>query len=631
MSRAPSFPPLKMVTLARVLSLLPMKLLVEPGEVWYEAKEAKEAAKANAISSGISAEARKRLREKATSLYDEQVRKYRDRQDITPADRQWAATVLKEGTRVDRINAMSLQAQESPFHGLEWIRKLLEMAVSESRHESYPAMDALKSLFLLILPPQALRPRLLSWAERGDLSEQRETTSARALLLAYFEDSLRQAFLDFLKILEIMLHDQVAAGRERGLRILYELVLAYPAGWTESILLRLLVNKLGDPERKIASRVVYYLQMVVERHEPLTLPTVKLVQEGVMKYVPASHQSDKIAYYGLTFFSQLRLSDGASEVTEVLLTTYQHFLQAFISSLENGRSASTDKRRGSKKPARHGRKRARTSDNKDELGGQEGLSQDETPRIVKVVLLGLTRAIPFARADGLAVYGEKLFEIAGRIRSFPTLLQASSLIFRILYGSAESAVNGPSSDSSFDLLATLVSQYLLDCTRMAQATSSHPQLFKLLYKIVSLLGSSPQAQALRCLRAIMKAILTASMAVPSPAFAAATLLLLNEALAMKPALRLAISFPEEQQWEGEEDEERKHKKAANVPGDDHSLYWELLVLARYAHPTIRKYALALLQPNGEIDISNEPDDPFQSLSVLAFLESFIKGTVAART
>lgn len=606
-----------------------MKLLVEPGEVWYETKEAREAVTAGTTSSRISAETRKKLKEKATSLYDEQVRKYLDRRDMTPADRQWAATVLKEGTLVDRINAMSLQAQESPFHGLEWIRKLLEMAVSESRHESYPAMEALKGLFLLILPPQALRPRLLSWAERSDLSEQRETTSARALLLAHFEDSLRQAFLDFVKILEIMLHDQVVAGRERSLRILYELVLAYPAGWTEPILLRLLVNKLGDPERKLASRVVYYLQMAVERHEPLTLPAVKLVQEGVMKYVPKVHQSDKIAYYGLTFFSQLKLSDGASEVTEVLLATYQHFLQTFISSLETDRSTGTGKKRGSKKLAQYRRKRARKSDT-DEVGREEEFSQDETPRIVKVVLLGLTRAIPFARADGLVIYGEKLFGIAGRIRSFPTLLQASSLIFRILYGSAESTVSSTSSDSSFDLLATLVSQYLLDCTRMAHATSSHSQLFKLLYKIVSLLGASYQVQALRCLRIIMKAVLTASMMVPSPAFAAATLLLLNEALAMKPALRLAISFPEEQQEEGRV-LVGMSKKVSNSIGDDQSPYWELLVLARHAHPTVRKYALSLLQSNGEIDISNEPDDPFQSLSVMAFLESFIKGAISAHT
>lgn len=598
-----------------------MKLLVEPGEVWYETKE--EAAKAATGTGHLSAEARARLKSKAASLYDEQVKKYRDRREMTPADRQWAATVLKEGTLADRVSAMSLQVQESPFHGLEWTRKLLDMAVSESRHESYPAMDALKELFLLILPPQTLRPRLLAWAERGDLSEQREVTSARALILAYFEDALRQAFLDFIKILEIMLHDQVAAGRERGLRTLYELVLAYPAGWTEPVLLRLLVNKLGDPERKIASRVVYYLQMVVERHEALTLPTVRLVQQDVMKHALRENQSDKVAYYGLTFFSQLRLSEGTSEVTEVLLATYQHFLQAFLSSLEKG-TASGRQQRG-KKAVKHWKKKTKTGNN-DELGGDEELSQDETPRIVKVVLSGLTRAIPFARAEGLAVYGERLFAIAGRIRSFPTLLQASSLIFRILYGSAESATRDVASSLSFDLLTTLVSQYLLDYSRMAQATSSHAQLFKLLYKIVSLLGASLQAQALRCLRATMKALLTTSTTVPSPAFAAATLLLLNEALAMKPALRLAISFPEDQE---EDSRSGRDRKLASAAGDDHSLYWELLVLARHVHPTVSRYAHTLLQPNGEIDVGKEPDDPFQSFSTAAFLESFIKGAATA--
>lgn len=276
-----------------------------------------------------------------------------------------------------------------------------------------------------------------------------------------------------------------------------------------------------------------------------------------------------------------------------------------------------------------GRKKAKVGEDDGNLddGDKGEFSQDETPRIVKVVLLGLTRAIPFAQAEGLTVYGEKLFALAGRIRSFPTLLQASSLIFRLFYGSAETATGGAASAVSFDLLTTLVSRYLLDYSRMAQATSSHAQLFKLLYKMIARLGSSLQARALECLRAIIKALLVASTTVPSPAFAAATLLLLSEALAMKPALRLAISFPEEQE-EDTKEERARDKGIASPAGDEHSLYWELLVLARHIHPTVQRYARTLLQPNGEIDIGQEPDDPFQSLSTAAFLESLIKGTAS---
>lgn len=572
-----------------------MKLLVEPEAVWYKIPLASHKDAQRRFDQMTDAE-RTAVRARAASLYEEQARKYRQQKNMTPADRQWLETVLREGTQGDKISAILLQAQECPFYGLEWIGRLLSMASSTSRHESFPAIDALKNLFVLILPPKITGRSLVAWKDRP-LTDNKDLTPTPHLVIAYFEDMLRQMYIDYLKVLEIMLHDQIPNSRERALRAVFDLSMAYKSDFSETLLM-LLVNKLGDPARKIASRVVYYLQGVVEKHEELTLMTVKAVQSVATRLHPAN---DKPAFYGMTFFSQLRLNEGSPEVTDVLLATYQHFLGLFIHQLE---ASARDKR------AKHRKKRTIPGAKRRKLGS-EAEEEEEVPRVIKVVLLGLTRAIPFVKcADEsyLNEYATRLLSITAKIKSFPTLLQASSLIYRIF-----TAREAAASDASLQVLSELISRNLLDYPRMADNSSCHPQLFKLLFKIVSSLAELASASALPCLRAVLKSLLSVAVVINNPAFPAAALLLLNEALVMRPGLRLAITFPED-----------------SNAAEPSSSFTELNILARHHHPTVARYASTLLLPKGEIDVSAEPEDPFAGMTHSVFLEKFIKNTLATR-
>lgn len=563
-----------------------MKLLVDPEEVWYEIYIPDIEGEKIAVEGSKKAE----LWKTVSRLYEEQVEKYQEmcKRNMSPADRNWSSTVLKKGTLGDRITAISLQIREAPFFGLGWIGKLMEMTVQDSRHESYLAMETLKNVFVLILPPFASKNKMLGWKSRN-VSDKKEVMGSRALLLIYFEDVLLKYYRDYLKVVEIMLHDQVSHGRERAMRIVFDLAVAYKAVCTES-LLALLVNKLGDSERKIASRAVYYLQMVIEKHEELTLSTAKLVSDQLMKATWHSGPGDKLAFYGMTFYSQIRLGEESPDVTKILLGTYQHYLQIFLTKLSKGKAKEVVKKR----------RVSKMETEKDSMS-----NEDDVPRTIKVVLTGLTRAIPFARFDGLKEYAEGIMAISDRIKSFPILLQACMLIFRI-FNQEDSQIKDTV------LLTKMISNRLLNSSRMAMTTSYHSQLFKFLYKITESLGASTCSEATTCLRDILKSLLAAATIVASPAFAAATLLLLSEALSMKPALRLALIFPDDQMDNAENKSE---------------MFWELLVLRGHFHPTVSRYARTLLQPKGEIDIGQEPDDPFQSMSNSVFLESFIKGSL----
>lgn len=560
-----------------------MKLLVDPEKVWFQIK-VPDMSRVRKRAAMMSEDELAALRSRASKLYEEQTKKYREQCEMTPADRTWLETVLSKGTQSDKISAMLIQVRECPFYGLDWIAQLLVLSSSPTRSESYRAVDALRDIFLLILPPKSLNRPLVPWKSRP-LSDDKELTPSWVLVLAYFEDILRQSYQEYIKILEIMLHDQIQNGRERTMRIVFDLALAHKSEQTES-LMALLVNKLGDPQRKVSSRVVYYLQCIVDKSEELTLPIVKLVQKEATN---ANNPNDKPAFYGLTFFSQLRLSEDSPEVTQVLLETYQHFLHSFIRLLESNA-------------------RAKKKIQKTKRRKTKSVEEEEIPREIKVVLTGLMRAVPFAesgKGKGIIEYASKLLSIAQSIRSFPTLLQATILIFKIF------SQTGLVEQSQLELLSSLVSNTLLDYSRLCDCTSSHPPLFKLLYKIFTAVAESNHSMSISFLRKMLKSLLAVATIVPNPAFPAAALLLVNEAISMKPGLRLSLNFPDD-------GETRKQ-------GD---LLWEINLLRDHYHPTVSRYAKRLLVPNGYIDLKNEPEDPFASMASSFFLEGFIKGTLS---
>ncbi len=578
-----------------------MKLIIDAEQVWFTLAVPKADAATVARHEAMSADEKTALKARAAKMYEEQAQRYGREREISAADREWLATVLASGTISDKISAMLLQVQEAPIYSLEWIAKLLALAQSSSRHESYLALEALKDIYLTILPPASARRPLCGWGERP-LTSDRTLTPTWLLLLSYFESVLLHTYGEFIKVVDVMLYDQVQIGREKAMRFIYELAKS-GKGEKVGVLVGMLVNKLGDHARKVASRVIYYLQGIIEANEDLTLTVVKAVQGEATR---PNATSDKAAFYGLLFFAQVRLSADSPAVTNALLQTYQHFLQIFLFQLQTKAAATeTGKKR------RVGGKDEKRAKKKD--GAEEALTEEGIPRTIKVALTGLGRAIPFASASHgsgeLTVYASKLVEIAGRIRSFPTLLQASKLIFKIFIH--EDSLD----EASLSILSNLISNHLLDYTRLGDAASSHATLFKLLYQVFARACTSDYGQTVDFLRSMVKALLAASTMVSNPAFAAAALLVANEAIRMKPALRLAITLPEDAPDAVAIGGALFSGRPAAAEAGSTSLFWELNILSTHYHPVVSRYAKTLLQSKtGAIDVSQETADPFATMT-----------------
>ena len=80
------------------------------------------------------------------------------------------------------------------------------------------------------------------------------------LIIWAFESWLKDQYFEMLQTLEVWCNDELDFAKSRAMSYVYELLKEKPE--QESNLLRLLVNKLGDPVKKIASQASYLLMPI---------------------------------------------------------------------------------------------------------------------------------------------------------------------------------------------------------------------------------------------------------------------------------------------------------------------------------------------------------------------------------
>eukprot|EP00953_Heterococcus_sp_UTEX-ZZ885_P022079 12258-Heterococcus_DN1.PRE.4 len=211
------------------------------------------------------------------------------------------AHVLKSGTLGDKISALTMRCKESPVHRLADLDKLVEMATKHDRRTAQMAQEALKDLFVSDLLPDTRR--LQPFRERPLLQieawgSEDPATAARTLLLWYYEGELLRRFGALVGSIEAACKDTVANTKRYGMEAARDLLEAKPTG--EAQLLSILVNKFGDPDRKVSSKAIHLLQLVLRKHTAMRAVMVREVQQ----YLHRPGLAPKALYAGVIFLNQ---------------------------------------------------------------------------------------------------------------------------------------------------------------------------------------------------------------------------------------------------------------------------------------------------------------------------------------
>ena len=311
-------------------------------------------------------------------------------------DARWLSQVMSGGTLSDRVAGMQLLMQDRCLGRLDLLQRLLSMAQKKNRRESTLAMDALRDLFLTeLLPPN--RPLSFFSHQRALLAG--EDVDDAVLMYWLFEDAVKRAYTAYLTVLETRLHDPMSYIKKAAINTLFSLLSALPE--RERAVLALLVNKLGDPDKRIASRIVYLLSELIAVHPAMTAAVVREVEA----FLHRSGLSERGQYYAVIFLNQIKFRAGENAALA------RRMIGAYfdVFALEVRRTEAVNSRL---------------------LGG---------------ILTGINRALPFAKEGGDVPLKDAQIDLLFSLThsaAFHTAVQAMTLLWQIVADDVGSPLAG---------------------------------------------------------------------------------------------------------------------------------------------------------------------------------------------
>ncbi|XP_034946017.1 CCAAT/enhancer-binding protein zeta [Chelonus insularis] len=250
---------------------------------------------------------------------------------IRDSDMEWRRTALLKGTNADKIAAAILMIQDNPKYNLSRLVNLVSQVKGSKHTQSNLLLISLRGLFLSdLLHPQC---KLLKFEEQdfdkikaSNDSENINGNALRKKLLShwYFEDQLREQYEKFILALSSLASDTVEINRERVVAIMTELLIGNSE--QEHKLLELIVNKIGDPSSKVASKTIFCLNKLLKTHPNMKLVVLKEIEKLLFR----PNIAQRAQYYGICLLTQFILSPRDEDIATHSIDVYFAFFKACL-------------------------------------------------------------------------------------------------------------------------------------------------------------------------------------------------------------------------------------------------------------------------------------------------------------
>ena len=608
------------------------KLLCEARPNWYSI-ELPQASLQDQTEFSSSSHDIENVHAYAKSLLEKENETFRQ-QTESSSSHAFYNTIVASGTLSDKISALTLAVQESPVHNVKALENLITLAKKRSRSQAVDVLRALKDLFAQgsVLPSEkrlyafAANPHVLASFSKTKLwkvgSKFPKGVQEQHLITWAFESWLKEQYFEIIKTLEVWCNDEIEFTKSRALSYVFELLKEKPE--QEANLLRLLINKLGDRTKKIASQASYLVMQLLAAHPAMKMVVISAVESD---FVFRPGQSWSAKYYAAVTLNQTEILRVEEDVAKKLLDIY---FGLFIGLLK---PVAGDGDRATVVSTNRGERRRRQSDvHKSRPRPLKGDSQESELRekLTSAVLTGIHRAYPYADKDEshMGTRMNTLFEIT-HSSNFNTGIQALMLIQQLLI----------SHQASTDRFYRVLYGSLLDARL---ATSSNQKLY------LNLLHRALKADlSAKRIKAFAKRILQI-LHFHEPPFICGALYLLDDLRKTFPALDGLIDHPEEHGHDEEHfqdvddyetDPDKPKQPTAHLSIDasqistniydprkrdplhtnaDNTCVWELLPLLSHFQPTILVNATHILN---HTPIPGTPDLSLHTLT--HFLDRFV--------
>ncbi|KAI8054035.1 CBF/Mak21 family-domain-containing protein [Syncephalis plumigaleata] len=612
------------------------KLLIEANSFWHQITLPSLESTAKPLSKPSESQVASLL-EKAQKLVEDDAELYEARSSLGGKDRTFLRTLLKSGTLTDKVSALTLLIQESPVHAVKTFASLLTMCRKKSRKEAVMTIASMKDFFT----NSGLPDRKLVYFCDQPINHPKVTS--KHLALWWFEDYLKKYYYEFLQVIEELSHDTLMHIKLNMIGYMLDLLSAKPE--QEQNLLRLLVNKLGDREKKVASKASHMLLQLFIQHPNMKLVVIRAIEEFLV------HSPDPMAqYYAIVTLNQVILTRSDTEAANRLVDLYFVYFRKLLKQQQDGQlrggsaTANNDgKSQGNKKGAAKKNRKQLERERKAEESAQSRIAIET--KMVAQVLTGVNRAFPFAKVadDVYENHLDTLFRVA-HTGTFNVVVQALKLIYQTSV--AKQAVS--------DRFYRVLYESLLD-SRLA-GSSKQAMYLNLLYRALK------EDQVSTRVKSFIKRLGQTTAYQQAP-FGCGALFLISELMTEAPGLKMMITQPEDDDQDehftdvddGEEDKQQQQqqemstdqvinnenedtprntnasstsnkttckydgrKRDPRYSGADYSCLWELALLSKHYHPSLSHHVQCLLE--GE-RITEMPQLHLHTLS--HFLDRFV--------
>ncbi|KAI8991981.1 CBF/Mak21 family-domain-containing protein [Mycotypha africana] len=538
---------------------------------------------------------------------------------LTSSNRSFMSNIITSGTLNDKVSALTLMFRESPLHGMKTLDTLMNMGRKKGRNEAVMAITSLKDLFISSVLPDR---KLIYFVDRPLASK--DVTDLHLLLWA-FEDHLKKTYLEFLRIIEELCHDTLMYVRNNMVTCLFDLLANKPE--QEQNLLKLLVNKLGDSDNKVASKTSQLLVDLLVKHPGMKLFVIREVEQ--LLFHPST--SEKAQYYSLITMNQTILTSRETVTANKLIEIYFVFFRKLLKLVEEDeKELLKNKKKTEEEPQPEKKSEKRIAKEKQQKKKELEI-EDHQAKMIAAILTGVNRAFHFANISDEMV--EKHLEVLYKmthVATFNAAIQALSLIFTISL----------SKQNTSDRFYRTLYESLLD-PRLSHS-SKQSMYLNLLYKAVRADTDT------RRVKAFIKRMVQIAHR-NQPHFITGIFFLLSQLMDAQPGLRTMLAFPEGEEEDDDEEEyfvdapeeeddeekkkkiaEEKAKRAANKQEYDgrkrdprfanaeKTYLWELIPFKKHYHPSVCKYTEQLFA--GE-KIQNQED--LHQFTLMHFLDKFV--------
>lgn len=196
-----------------------------------------------------------------------------------------------------------------------------------------------------------------------------------------------------------MSHDPLEHVRLSMIRCFHDLLTAKPE--QEQNLLKLLVNKLGDKENKVAAKTSQLLVELLIAHPGMKMYVVREIEQLLLR--PGVTQ--RAQYYSLITLNQTILSAKDKDVANKLIEIYFIFFRRLLSLSDQ--QEKEDKEKKNKKNQDKGSPKDSKKNNKKDKSTTDKVHKldDMESKMISAILTGVNRAFHFAElADEAYVY-----------------------------------------------------------------------------------------------------------------------------------------------------------------------------------------------------------------------------------